>query len=729
MMTIVHSCVLALLLAGFALGQDEQIGGAKRVFAARLGPGQEIRFDGRVESEEWALASSLSPLTQVRPVEGAEASRATEVYFLQDGKTLYVGIVCHDDPAQVRARQMDRDAFVRFDDVVEMWFDTFRDHQSAYWFQITAGGSRGDALITDGGQGFNKRWDGVWDAKSRVTESGWEAEIALPFQTLAFDSSAATWGFNLRRKRVANGEEARWTAGYEGNRFFLLSGGGFLGGLQDLHQGLGLEVVPYLRGDLERGPEQSFDGSLRFGGDVSLRPSPESNLRVTLATDFAETEVDERRINLTRFPLFFPEKRSFFLEDAGLFQFGAPGNRRSLVPFFSRTIGRDDQGQAVPIVAGAKYSARLGGWTVGLLDVLVDAWAGGSDVPQKNLSVARVTRRIGEESRIGVIATRGLADDHGEGSTAGLDLRLSDGRFLGEGRPAALWVYGLFSETHKHGEASRRGGAFGLEGNLRTREWSHEFGFNHVEQDFDPALGFVRRPGVWGMGWETHFHRQLGEQGWLRSFEANVSLDVIRDLEGTEDSWTLPLKPLGLEFQSEDELEYEVRRIVEHISDPFDLTDGVPVAPGRHEMTRHFVTLESNDRRDYLGDIELEWGDLYGGHIVSWSVTPLVIPGPHYRLGFSWSDAAGRVPSGEFRAQAASMDLDFSFTPDLSWKNLVQYDTESEELGFQSRLRWILAPGQDLFLVGQGGWSRLGLDSFERQEQALAVKLSWSVRF
>jgi len=212
-MTIVHSCVLALLLAGFALGQDEQIGGAKRVFAARLGPGQEIRFDGRVESEEWALASSLSPLTQVRPVEGAEASRATEVYFLQDGKTLYVGIVCHDDPAQVRARQMDRDAFVRFDDVVEMWFDTFRDHQSAYWFQITAGGSRGDALITDGGQGFNKRWDGVWDAKSRVTESGWEAEIALPFQTLAFDSSAATWGFNLRRKRVANGEEARWTAG------------------------------------------------------------------------------------------------------------------------------------------------------------------------------------------------------------------------------------------------------------------------------------------------------------------------------------------------------------------------------------------------------------------------------------------------------------------------------------------------------------------------------------
>jgi hypothetical protein len=686
-------------------------------------------LDGRVNAEEWQGAGQLSPLTQVRPVEGAQPTYPTQVSFFQDGETLFIGIVCFDDPKEVRARQMDRDAFVRYDDVVELWFDTFHDHQSAYWFQITAGGSRGDALITNGGTSFNKRWDGVWEGKSRVTERGWEAEIALPFQTLAFDSSKSHWGFNMRRKRVANGEGARWAAAYQGSRFFLLGDAGVLTGLQDLRQGLGLEVVPYLKGALGRPAMGSSESSFDLGGDISLRPTPESNLRVTLLTDFAETEVDERRINLTRFPLFFPEKRGFFLEDAGLFEFGAPGNSRSMVPFFSRTIGRDDQGQAVPILAGAKYSARFGDWSVGLLDVLVDSWEGGGDVPEKNLSVVRVTRRLGKEGRWGLLATSGLPDDRGRGTTAGLDLRLSDSQFLGQGRPAALWAYGLVSAADAEGQPSSKGSAFGLEARLQTREWSHGLEFDRVDQDFDPALGFVRRTGILDLSWETEFKRQWGDQAWVRSVEAEIGLDVTRDLEGTEDEWRLPLRPLGLEFQSQDELQYEVTQSVQTIADPFELTPGVFVAAGRHEMTRHSLSFESNDRRDYGGELEVEWGDFYGGHLVEWSVSTLVVPGPHFALGLAWTDAIGRIPAGEFHTQAASVELDFSFSPDISWKNLVQYDTESEDLGFQSRLRWILAPGQNLFLVGQGGWTRQGLDRFERREQALSVKLSWSLRF
>ncbi|HIG88300.1 MAG TPA: hypothetical protein EYQ25_14825 [Planctomycetes bacterium] len=721
-----------LLAPSPAWGAVQVDGQGSRASVARLAPGRTIHLDGRVNAEEWQGAGQLSPLTQVRPVEGAQPTYPTQVSFFQDGETLFIGIVCFDDPKEVRARQMDRDAFVRYDDVVELWFDTFHDHQSAYWFQITAGGSRGDALIANGGTSFNKRWDGVWEGKSRVTGRGWEAEIALPFQTLAFDSSKSRWGFNLRRKRVANGEESRWSGAYEGNRFFLLTAGGVLGGLQNLDQGLGLEVVPYLRGDLMvpyRAGGHTTNGSLAMGGDVSLRPTPESNLRITLATDFAETEVDERRINLTRFPLFFPEKRGFFLEDAGIFEFGAPGNRRGLVPFFSRTIGRNKIGQPVPITGGAKYSARLGDWNVGLLDVLVEDWGEGYDVPQKNFSVARVTRRMGEESSVGVIATHGLADARGTSTTLGLDMRLSDGEFLGQGRPAALWAYGLFSENKEQGQEASNGGALGLEGTLRTREWRHELQVNRVDQDFDPALGFVRRTGILDMGWESEFKRQWGDQAWVRSVEAEIGLDVTRDLEGTEDEWRLPLRPLGLEFQSQDELQYEVTQSVQTIADPFELTPGVFVAAGRHEMTRHSLSFESNDRRDYGGELEVEWGDFYGGHLVEWSVSTLVVPGPHFALGLGWTDAIGRIPAGEFHTQAASVELDFSFSPDISWKNLVQYDTESEDLGFQSRLRWILAPGQNLFLVGQGGWTRQGLDRFERREQALSVKLSWSLRF
>lgn len=723
------SCILLALLAqGASWAAPQDSTAPPRAFVARLPSGREIKLDGRVDPKEWAGAGELGPLTQVRPQEGASATQRTEVSFFQDGKTLFVGIVCFDDPEEVRARQMDRDAFVRYDDVVEIWLDTFLDYQSAYWFQITAGGSRGDALITNGGQGFNKRWDGQWAGKSLVTARGWEAEIALPFQSLAFDSTKSHWGFNLRRKRIANGEEARWASPYQGSRFFLLGSAGTLAGFEGLQQGLGLEVVPYLKGALGRSAGSSTRGSVDWGGDISLRPTPESNLRVTLATDFAETEVDERRINLTRFPLFFPEKRDFFLEDAGLFEFGTPGNRRSLVPFFSRTIGRDNQGQAVPILAGAKYSARMGDWSVGLLDVLVDSWDTG-EVSEKNLSVVRVTRRIGKESRMGILATNGLPDELGRGTTAGLDLRLADGQFLGQGSPAALWIYGLFSETKAEGEASSSGTAFGLQGSLRTQEWEHGLEFNLVDEGFDPALGFVRRTGIWDLSWETGFQRQLGDQGWLRSIEAEVGVEMTKDLVGAEDNWRIPLRPFGLEFQSQDQLVYEVRPAVQHIAAPFELIPGVSVAPGRYAMTRHTVTLESNDRGMVGGEIEVEWGDFFGGHLVQWSLETMFVPSPHYRLGLSWTDAMGSVPAGDFHTQAAAVDLDFSFTPDLSWKNLIQYDTESESLGFQSRLRWILSPGQDLFLVGQGGWNRLGLDHFERGEQALAVKLSWSLRF
>ena len=317
-----RSTTLLLALAVPAVAQKPQV---SPLF---LGAEAEVEVDGVLDEEFWSRATPVGALTATEPVEGATPTYPTEVLLAFDSEAFYVGIVCHDDPEEVRARQMDRDAFVRYDDVMELWFDTFNTERFGFWFQITAGGSGGDGLLADSGSSFNKSWDGIWYGRSRVTDQGWVAELKLPFKTLAFREGESTWGFNVQRKRIANGEDARWASPKVAYRFFNLAEGGQLVGMSGMEQGIGIDVTPYVKAGTSRdrvgnpgaGQDEDFDGGL----DISWRPTPSTSVRVTTNTDFAETEVDDRRVNLTRFPLFFPEKRDFFLEDAGMFEFGPP---------------------------------------------------------------------------------------------------------------------------------------------------------------------------------------------------------------------------------------------------------------------------------------------------------------------------------------------------------------------------------------------------------------------
>ena len=235
---------------------------------------------------------------------------------------------------------MSRDAFIRYDDVVELWFDTFFDQRYAFWFQITAGGSRGDALLADSGSSFNKSWDGIWYGDVQTTEFGWVAELAFPLKTLAFDPKAPYWGFNITRKRVANGESGRWASPLVAYSFFQVSEGGRLTGFEGLRQGIGLDVVPFVVASADRDRTTGDDETgAEVGLDAFWAITPNTKLSLSINTDFAETEVDARQVNLTRFPLFFPEKRDFFLEDSGIFKFGSEtgfrGGRADVINLFN----------------------------------------------------------------------------------------------------------------------------------------------------------------------------------------------------------------------------------------------------------------------------------------------------------------------------------------------------------------------------------------------------------
>lgn len=708
----------------------------------RVEGGAELDIDGVLDDRLWEQAAVLGNLTQTLPVEGDPMGVETRVLLAYDADFIYVGLDCEELPGEVRARQMDRDAFVRYDDVVELWFDPFASDQFAYWFQVTPGGSIGDALIADNGTSFNKDWDGIWYGRSVVTERGWTAELAFPIKTLAFDPDAPYWGFNILRKRVGNGEEGRWASPGNAYPFFQISEGGRLTGIKGLNQGLGLDVVPYVKFQADRGSsERSFGSEWDTGATVRWRPTPTATLLVTTNTDFAETEVDTRQINTNRFPLFFPERRDFFLEEAGLFEFGAPSNRQSLVPFFSRRVGLGEAGEVVPILAGLKLTGRFGDWTVGALDTYLGDVAGvagetggpeeTSDLGRQNLGVIRVQRGFGEGNQVGMVATTGDPAGDGSRTTLGLDGRIGSPRFFGEGRSGFLWAYVLGS-TGGDGPDAGDGLAFGVEARARTRNWAHEVRLARTEEDFSPALGFVRRTGFDQASAQSDYTwRSEDESTLFRQVTMGAQVSLIGDTAGDEDSWSVPLDLFEAQFWSQDSIDLRLTRRAETIDTDFAVGDNATVVPGDYDETQLRFGFESNDRRRVGLEASLQVGDYFGGTIERFRAEPIFIPSKHLTLGMSFEDVAIDLGgNGTLHTQLYGFRIDVGINPDASWRTFAQYDTDAKDLSVQSRLRWILEPGRELFLVGLAGFNKENTRaSFTSSQQSLALKIEATFRF
>ena len=698
--------------------------------------GPDLEIDGVLDEALWDQAAVLGDLTQTLPVEGQAMGVETRVLLAYDANFVYVGLDCEELPGEVRARQMDRDAFVRYDDVVELWFDPFASDRFAYWFQVTPGGSIGDALISDNGTSFNKDWDGIWYGRSVVTARGWTAELAFPLKTLAFDPNAPYWGFNILRKRVGNGEQGRWASPSNAYPFFQISDGGRLTGMEGLKQGLGLDVVPYVKFQADRGStERSFGSEWDTGATIRWRPSPTATLLVTTNTDFAETEVDTRQINTNRFPLFFPERRDFFLEEAGVFEFGAPSNRSSLVPFFSRRVGRGEAGEVVPILAGVKLTGRFGDWTVGALDTYLGDVAGiegdTTDLGRQNLGVIRVQRGLGEGSQIGMVATTGDPAGDGSRTTLGLDARFGSPRLFGEGRSGFLWAY-VLGTTGGDGPEAGEGLAYGVEARARSTNWAHEVRVARTEEDFSPALGFVRRTGFDQGTVESDYTWRSEDEGSLfRQVAVGGQLSVIEDTAGEEDSWSVPLDLFEAQFWSQDSIDMRLTRQAETIDTNFNVGDSATVVAGDYDETQLRFGFESNDRRRVGLEASYQVGDYFGGTIKRLRAEPIFIPSKHLSLGMSFQDVAIDLDeNGTLHTQLYGFRVDVGINPDASWRTFAQYDTDAKDLSVQSRLRWILEPGRELFLVALAGFNKENhRAAFTSSDQSLALKIEATFRF
>jgi hypothetical protein len=664
---------------------------ARAVVAA--GP---IRLDGRLDETSWTAAAPISALTQTDPHEGAAATEATEVRFLIGDETLYVGVRCFDrDPRGIVATKMGRDGDLKGDDDVLVVLDTFGNRLNGFFFGVNPRGARADGQIANNSEHLNYDWDGIWDAAARVDGEGWTAELAIPFKTLRFRSGLDAWGLNIQRYIARREETDRWAAARRDVWISNLSEAGRLEGLQGARQGRGLDVRPYLAGG-----ETNGRGDWKMGGDIFKNLTPDLTASLTVNTDFAETEVDDRQVNLTRFPLFYPEKRSFFLEGAGIFEAASLRSSNSdLLPFYSRRIGLLG-GLEVPVRLGVKATGRVERWNVGLLDVetgaVDDLHLGG-----QNLLVARVSRNLFRQSFVGAFLTHGNPSGQGANTLAGVDARLATSTFRG-GKNLSLDLFAFVTDDEASG---RRDHAWGGKIDYPNDLWDVALTFKEIGAAFRPALGFVRRAGIRKMNAKADFMPRPGRAG-IRQLFFEGSVQYVSDLDGRALDWVVVASPLGLRTNSGDAFRLEWAPQFERLDEPFEIQEGIFIPAGEYRYHAWLAQVETAERRRWVTTLEARWGSFYDGDLVRIGGGLTVKPSPHLRLSAEGEWSRGSLPTGDFTAEVFTGRLELNFTPDLGWSNLLQYDSDSRELGFQSRLRWRLRPGSDLFVVFNRGWLR-----------------------
>ena len=463
-----------------------------------------IAVDGQLTESIWTTAPTIGALVQRQPNEGQPPSERTDVTLLRDGNQLYIGVRAYDnEPGRVIGTQMMRDAGLGSDDRIEVLLDTFGDRRSAFYFATNPAGALVDGLAFANGQ-LNTEWDAIWDVKTSRTMDGWVAEFAIPFKSLSFPAGRDRWGFNIARTISRKLEDGRWSGARLQTQFLQVSEAGDITNLNGLSQGIGLDLRPFLAGrwlHLSRTGRDDWDR--KPGLDVFYNITPNLELTATVNTDFGETEVDARQINLTRFSLFFPEKRAFFLEGAGVFSFastgpespgGIPSAGADVYPFFSRRIGLLS-GQEVPIDAGIKLSGTVGRTDIGVLGVRAGDIRDGDRViaDEKTFLVGRIKRNLFQQSYVGAIITDGDPASGRAGRTVGADLRLATSRFLGGRRNFVVSAYGARSINEN---VSGNDWSYGVSAHYPNDRFIAQVALREVQENFDPALGFVQRNNV-----------------------------------------------------------------------------------------------------------------------------------------------------------------------------------------------------------------------------------------
>jgi hypothetical protein len=681
-------------------------------------------IDGKLDDEVWKNAGMINDLYQREPNSGEPVSEKTEFYFLYDQNNIYVGVHCYDDPKLITAKELARDVSLGDDDRIQVIFDTYLDGRSGYWFQIGPRGSIGDALVNENGKDFNKSWDGLWDGKAKITTDGWEGELIIPYKTLAFKNGNSTWGLKLIRYIKRKSEISTWPATSLNANRFQISDAGRITGINDITQGIGLDVIPYVTGGFSKIPEEDPKAVATGGLDVFYNITPSLKAALTFNTDFAQTEVDDKQINLTRFSLFFPEKRDFFLDGANYFTFGINGDSENPmntqnIPFFSRRIGLDAEGNPVPIIYGGKFTGKVGDWNMGFLHVKDD-----NQWNNPGYTVGRISRNLGKQSSIGLIGTNGDAFSNVNNSLAGMDLRIASSEISGN-KNLTYNLYGMksFTDSLKGDDLS-----FGTEINYPNDFLNFRAGYLQIGKNYNAGLGFVPRKNI------RNFYGGIGlgprpKNSPVMQVKTGVRYIFFTDLmNGGLETSAISLNLFDIIFLSGDDISFSSEYQFESLKEDFNILDEYVIPAGQYNFWRNSLSLTSAKRRKLWLATKVGFGSFYSGSRQDFLIQAgYKIFVPVY-IGVESDRKWVNLPDGSFITQIYRLNLNFLFSPNLSWYNYAQYENQTDIIGLQSRFQWIIKPGKEIYLTFNSPLID-PLERFHAEAYEARLKVNYTIRF
>lgn len=717
----------ATLLAD-ELAEDVAAAQNKSVNAVRVDAAPVI--DGVLDDAVWAQAAVIRDLHQARPYEYSAPNTRSEFYVIYDKDAIYVGGHHHEaEPHRIVANQLIQDSPMNGEDRTTVVLDPFNDKRSGYAFTLNFNNVRRDGLFITPTQFFGE-WDGIWQGKASLSDDGWTTEVAIPFKTLSFHSENDTWGFNVWREVGRTAERIAWVSH---NRDTNPSAAGELSGLHSMETGLGLDVVPSLvlrqTRDFEAG---TTDHVIEPSLNVFYKITPSINGSLTINTDFSAVEADARQVNLTRFGLFFPEKRDFFLKEADIFEFGRIGGgdrfieipqveRENGRPFFSRRIGLSVDNEPVDLEYGAKVSGRAGQWNIGALAVRQAAF---QDVDATDMFVGRISRNVLNESSIGLIVTRGEPTSNSDNTLFGFDFNyLNTSLSRGRTFEASAWYQqsdtdGLSGDDAAWGLRLRTPNTAGLRTGLTV---------NEIQEHFHPGLGFVNRSGVRDYVGELGYtYRPRGSL--VREIFAGIDARHVDRLEGGTQSSLISFRFLDILTHDGDKLEAKYRVKKEGLTEPFEISPGVLIPPGFYSFDEYGISVSGSAHRRLSGGLNIFRGTDYDGDRLSIDGRVSWKPSRHFNIQARYQFNDFELPFGHFTSRLITFQPAIVFSDTLSWVNLMQYDNRSEILGINSRVYWVPEAGRELFFVINHNLSN-STDELVSTRADMTFKVNYTFRF
>ncbi len=664
---------------------------------------EEIKIDGILDEPVWQTVEPIRQLYQIQPDQGEPATEPSEVRIMYDDKKLYFGFIFFDEMDKIVANDMRRDSSgLRSNDYGFLLLDTYNDRRNAVFFRFTPVGGMEDTAVSNSGGSLNTSWDIVWECRCRINEDNWTVEIAIPFSQLRFErSDSMDWGINFGREIARKQEIDAWNEApktYGGLAKYRTAYFGTLEGIKGITPSSNLELLPYVSPGASYGSStEETEGVFEGGLDLKYGVTPNLTADLTINTDFAQVEADQEQVNLTRFSLFFPEQRPFFLEGASIFDVGIPrpSFRRPppLLLFYSRRIGLA-KGRAIPILGGGKMTGKIGPYGIGILNVLTNPFKSDEfvigqpqvDEPRTNYSVVRVNRDILAGSTVGGILIH-KQDTDAYNHTAGLDFSYRPTREIN--------VQGLWSRTFEE-EVSGNSNAFYIGGDWRTNLFRANGSYTDIGEDFNPEVGYIRRTGVRQFRGDASYTPWPDKFG-IREIQIGPEIDLVLTQEFELETQEITFDT-QFEFETGDDIGFQVKNTIENLDQNFRV-QGVSIPAEDYNFTSFQVSARTSSSRMIAGQLQVEFGEFYSGTRRGFLIDATARPTA--RLSIEPFIEFNRItlPDEEFDANAFGGRVSYSFSTTLFTKLFTQWSTDRDMFSTNFLVNYIYRPGSDFYLV------------------------------